>query len=262
MNVWVEQYVSMCVCVGTVARPPSASSHGSTPLQSQNATPRPSAFTRIAHTPVRTTDEDVLVDVVGDSNPVPVSASSDHRQSMGASKRNRTPSFALGTAAISAAILPQARRSIGGPMERVGATARTPGGSKLTLEPTPSGHHMQWTSEAAHTTDVPASAPARDGIAVCRFRCQFSFDVDKPEGDEDGGDDDNDELSDTDSALNVSMGSVDSCGSHKAPRKWTAEEDEALRQSVEANGSKNLKAIALGVPGRNHVQCLQRWKKV
>jgi hypothetical protein len=149
-------------------------------------------------------------------------------------------------------------------MERVEATARTPGGSKLTLEPTPTGHHMQWTSEGAHTTDMPASAPARDGIAVGRSRRQFSFDhdVDKPEGDEDGGDDDNDELSDTDSALNVSMCSVDSSGPHKLPRKWTAEEDEALRQSVEANGSKNWKAIALGVPGRNHVQCLQRWKKV
>jgi hypothetical protein len=219
MNVWVEQYVSMCVCVGTVARPPSASSHGSTPLQSQNATPRPSAFTRIAPTPVRTTDEDAQVDVVGDSNPVPVSASSDQRQSMGASKRNRTPSFALDMAEINAAIVPKARRSIGGPMERVGATARTPGGSKLTLEPTPTGHHMQWTSEGAHTADLPASAPARDGIAVGRSRRQFSFDVDKPEGDEDGGDDDDDELSDTNSALNVSMGSVDSSGSHKVPRK-------------------------------------------
>jgi hypothetical protein len=79
MNVWVEQYVSMCVCGVTVARPPSASSHGSTPLQSQNATPRPSVFTRIAPTPVRTTDEDAQVDVVGDSNPVPVSASSGRR---------------------------------------------------------------------------------------------------------------------------------------------------------------------------------------
>jgi hypothetical protein len=78
---------------------------------------------------------------------------------------------------------------------------------------------MQWTSEGAHTTDVPASAPARDGIAVGRSRHQFPFDVDKPEGDEDGGDDDNDELSDTNSALNVSMGSVDSSGSHKVPRK-------------------------------------------
>jgi hypothetical protein len=50
---------------------------------------------------------------------------------------------------------------------------------------------------------------------------------------------------------------VDSEG-RLAPRKWTPEEDELLKQSVEANDGKNWKIVAAGVPGRNHVQCLQR----
>jgi len=45
-------------------------------------------------------------------------------------------------------------------------------------------------------------------------------------------------------------------------RKWTPEQDEALRRSVKKYHGKNWKVIALEVPGRNHVQCLQRWKKV
>jgi hypothetical protein len=45
-------------------------------------------------------------------------------------------------------------------------------------------------------------------------------------------------------------------------KKWTAEQDAQLRIAVEHNGGKNWKAIAESVPGRTHVQCLQRWKKV
>jgi hypothetical protein len=45
-------------------------------------------------------------------------------------------------------------------------------------------------------------------------------------------------------------------------KKWTAEQDAQLRIAVEHNGGKNWKAIAEYVPGRTHVQCLQRWKKV
>jgi len=48
----------------------------------------------------------------------------------------------------------------------------------------------------------------------------------------------------------------------KPPQKWTAEQDAALRVAVEKYGGKNWKAIAAMVPDRNHVQCLQRWKKV
>lgn len=46
------------------------------------------------------------------------------------------------------------------------------------------------------------------------------------------------------------------------PRRWTKEEDDALRKAVELHNEKNWKAIAAMVPGRNHTQCLQRWTKV
>ncbi|TMW57486.1 hypothetical protein Poli38472_003411 [Pythium oligandrum] len=46
------------------------------------------------------------------------------------------------------------------------------------------------------------------------------------------------------------------------PRRWTKEEDDALRKAVENHKEKNWKAIAAQVPGRNHTQCLQRWTKV
>ena len=71
----------------------------------------------------------------------------------------------------------------------------------------------------------------------------------------------------------------------RKPRRWTKEEDQALRDAVgkvrfslslslayhvlhhtprntPQHGGKNWKAIAVDVPTRTHVQCLQRWKKV
>lgn len=45
-------------------------------------------------------------------------------------------------------------------------------------------------------------------------------------------------------------------------RRWTKLQDNALRESVRVHGEKNWKAIAELVPGRNHAQCLQRWRKV
>jgi len=42
---------------------------------------------------------------------------------------------------------------------------------------------------------------------------------------------------------------------------WTEEMDNALTQAVLKYGEKNWKQIASEVEGRNHVQCLQRWKK-
>lgn len=46
------------------------------------------------------------------------------------------------------------------------------------------------------------------------------------------------------------------------PKYWTAEEDEKLRKAVEQYGPRHWKDIATFVPGRTHVQCLQRWNKV
>ena len=45
-------------------------------------------------------------------------------------------------------------------------------------------------------------------------------------------------------------------------RRWSAQEDANLRAAVNDVGEKNWKLIATRVVGRNHVQCLQRWKKV
>lgn len=44
--------------------------------------------------------------------------------------------------------------------------------------------------------------------------------------------------------------------------RWTAEQDDMLRAAVKKFDGRNWKAIAELVPGRDHVQCLQRWKKV
>ena len=46
------------------------------------------------------------------------------------------------------------------------------------------------------------------------------------------------------------------------PRLWSKEEDALLKQSVADFKEKSWKKIAERVPNRNHVQCLQRWKKV
>lgn len=45
------------------------------------------------------------------------------------------------------------------------------------------------------------------------------------------------------------------------PKMWTPEEDTILRRAVEKHGEKNWRDIAEEVPDRNHLQCLQRWKK-
>jgi hypothetical protein len=47
-----------------------------------------------------------------------------------------------------------------------------------------------------------------------------------------------------------------------AGKRWTAKQDEQLREAVSEYGCTQWKQIAQRVEGRNHVQCLQRWKKV
>jgi hypothetical protein len=41
--------------------------------------------------------------------------------------------------------------------------------------------------------------------------------------------------------------------------RWTADEDEKLREAVEAHGAKNWKKVAARVPGRTKKQCCSRW---
>ncbi|KAL4136919.1 hypothetical protein PRIC2_000447 [Phytophthora ramorum] len=63
--------------------------------------------------------------------------------------------------------------------------------------------------------------------------------------------------------VSVPPGTPSTPATRKAtPRRWTKEEDDALRTAVENHREKNWKAIAAQVPGRNHTQCLQRWTKV
>ena len=50
-------------------------------------------------------------------------------------------------------------------------------------------------------------------------------------------------------------------GEKRAPKRWTKAEDQLLRQAVQELGERQWKTIAERVPGRNHVQCLQRWRK-
>jgi len=47
----------------------------------------------------------------------------------------------------------------------------------------------------------------------------------------------------------------------RSVRKWTPQEDELLRRAVRDKPSASWKVIALNVPGRSHIQCLQRWNK-
>lgn len=61
-------------------------------------------------------------------------------------------------------------------------------------------------------------------------------------------------------AMDLKNGDADSDSLSR--RKWTDKEDAYLKMAVERHEAKNWKSIAEEVPGRNHVQCLQRWKKV
>ena len=45
-------------------------------------------------------------------------------------------------------------------------------------------------------------------------------------------------------------------------RHWTPEEDNALRAAMAQIVPHRWKLIAERVPGRDHIQCLQRWQKV
>jgi hypothetical protein len=44
-------------------------------------------------------------------------------------------------------------------------------------------------------------------------------------------------------------------------RLWSEQEDQALVTAVQTFGPQKWKNIAAQVPGRNHIQCIQRWKK-
>lgn len=51
-------------------------------------------------------------------------------------------------------------------------------------------------------------------------------------------------------------------GGRSSRGKWTAEEDETLREAVQRHGGRNWKRISDCLEGRTDVQCLHRWQKV
>lgn len=55
---------------------------------------------------------------------------------------------------------------------------------------------------------------------------------------------------------------LDESDDDSGPKRWSPEEDDKLKEAVRDFGEINWKAIANRVATRNHVQCLQRWKKV
>ena len=44
--------------------------------------------------------------------------------------------------------------------------------------------------------------------------------------------------------------------------KWTEDEDDLLRRSVEYYGEKHWRLISQHVSGRTPIQCLHRWSKI
>ncbi|OQR94008.1 myb-like DNA-binding protein [Achlya hypogyna] len=93
-------------------------------------------------------------------------------------------------------------------------------------------------------------------------------DEDEDEDDNDGDYEDDDEAatttSTTTSSSDATLPPVPEISPEDAPstKRWTKAQDNALKESVQLHGEKNWKAIAERVPGRNHAQCLQRWRKV
>lgn len=55
---------------------------------------------------------------------------------------------------------------------------------------------------------------------------------------------------------------IDAQGGRSSRGKWTAEEDETLREAVQRHSGRNWKKISDCLEGRTDVQCLHRWQKV
>lgn len=72
------------------------------------------------------------------------------------------------------------------------------------------------------------------------------------------------ELSDEDSDISETDDVDNNTGEQKPRTKWTIEQDNKLRESVQLHDGKNWKKIAYDAFGhsKTDVQCLHRWQKV
>jgi hypothetical protein len=104
--------------------------------------------------------------------------------------------------------------------------------------------------------EVP-SPPSRDAPSYDGSGSEGSGDMLTEEDDNEEEDDEGDEGSGVAGGVGGHVGA-----GGKEMRRWTAEQDDALRAAVAVHRGQNWKAIAQMVEGRDHVQCLQRWKKV
>lgn len=79
---------------------------------------------------------------------------------------------------------------------------------------------------------------------------------------DDDDNDDNDRTLDESIDLNSSTLLPGMPQKKPAKAKWTAEEDQILREAVGRQNGKNWKLISKYVEGKTEVQCLHRWTKV
>eukprot|EP01138_Halocafeteria_seosinensis_P009361 gb/GECG01009566.1/.p1 GENE.gb/GECG01009566.1/~~gb/GECG01009566.1/.p1 ORF type:complete len:627 (+),score=86.53 gb/GECG01009566.1/:1-1881(+) len=104
--------------------------------------------------------------------------------------------------------------------------------------------------------------PSAESPAARAAKSSQFWETDAPKEEDDEGDASGSEDGRTNSGSQRTEGDKP-LGIRRAPaKKWSPEEDECLKQAVARRGGKNWKKIAEDVPGRNHVQCLQRYRKV
>lgn len=72
---------------------------------------------------------------------------------------------------------------------------------------------------------------------------------------------DEENFDEDDSYSNLSKGTKTKLGNLKSG-KWTEQEDQTLKETIERYGAKNWKKIWRFVPGRTSIQCLHRWTKI
>ena len=158
-----------------------------------------------------------------------------------------------------------AKRATPSPLEREaspGSAREAPTGSALEA---PTGSAREASTGAAREASTgavrEAASPPSTGLdgGGSEGSGDSLTEEDEEEAEEDEGKDEEGEEGSV-GATGAAGGRAGAGG--KEMRRWTAEQDDALRAAVALHRGQNWKAIAQMVEGRDHVQCLQRWKKV